>query len=92
MITPTLQLNNHLDLFRLIKSIQLKVFKFNFYNRTPFRWKQCLSFQEVVEIQKSCTRALKLWGYNVANKGAEYKSLNPLRNFTLYGNDNNSSL
>ena len=44
---------------------------------------QKLPFQEVQDIQKSCSNALNLWGYNVATSEEEYKSLKPLRVFTL---------
>ena len=44
---------------------------------------QTLPFQKVQVTQKPCSNALNLWGYNVATSEEEYKSLKPLRVFTL---------
>ena len=50
---------------------------------TPFRWVKELSFKEVESIQTTCEKAMKFWGYNIANNEEEYKNLNPLNAFTL---------
>ena len=63
----------------------------NFYFRTPFRWMQKLPFQEVQHIQNSCSNALNLWGYNIANNEEEYKILKPLRVFKLNNDESNKS-
>ena len=60
---------------------------FCLYSRTPFRWMQKLPFHEVQDIQKSCSNALKLWGYNIVNNEEEYKTLKPLRVFSLINNE-----
>ena len=52
---------------------------------------QKLPFQEVQDIQKSCSNALNLWGYNIANSEEEYKSLKPLRVFKLNNDESNKS-
>ena len=52
---------------------------------------QKLQFPEVQEIQKACSSAMDLWGYNVANDEEAYKTLKPLRVFTLNNNKTNKS-
>ena len=52
---------------------------------------QKLQFQEVQDIQKSCSNALNLWGYNIANNEKEYKILKPLKVFKLNNDESNKS-
>ena len=46
-----------------------------------------LPFEEVESIQNSCSKAMKLWGYNLANNETEYKNLNPVKIFELFNNE-----
>ena len=55
--------------------------------RAPFRWMKQMPFSEVESIQKTCSNAMELWGYNVAHYEDEYKTLKPLKILTLNSNE-----
>ncbi|XP_045602639.2 carbohydrate sulfotransferase 4 isoform X2 [Procambarus clarkii] len=44
----------------------------------PVHWQQDLTWQEVVDIQKVCDKALKLWGYRMARYEKHLRSFNPV--------------
>ena len=49
---------------------------------TPFRWIKELSFKDIAKIQKSCEKAMKVWGYKIIENSSELLSnFNPLLNF-----------
>ena len=49
---------------------------------TPFHWRESLTWDQIVQVQKDCHQVLKLWGYRVINTKEDLKS-NPLLKFNL---------
>ncbi|XP_046622434.1 carbohydrate sulfotransferase 5-like isoform X2 [Neodiprion virginianus] len=49
----------------------------------PFHWRTELAFEEVEEIQESCTTAMKYWGYVPAMNASHQKEFNPVTNYVL---------
>lgn len=49
----------------------------------PYHWRNELSFQEVQHIQNKCKKAMKLWGYKMANTPQELQDLQPLLQYEL---------
>ena len=46
---------------------------------TPFRWRQSLNWDQILEVQNDCYEVLKLWGYRVFNSKEELNN-DPLLN------------
>ncbi|XP_075149169.1 carbohydrate sulfotransferase 4 [Haematobia irritans] len=45
----------------------------------PFHWKQDLSTEDIIHIQKSCTKAMDLWGYRKIENFTDYaRSFDPI--------------
>ena len=93
-VASTYRNSKRWNIFHVYKlyAIDLLLFEFGifqmfqyilFYFRTPFRWMKQLPFNEVDSIQNTCSNALRLWGYNVAEDDEEYKHLKPLQIFTF---------
>lgn len=50
----------------------------------PFHWQHELSFDEIDDIQQSCTKAMQLWGYRKADETTiEEKTFNPICEYSL---------
>lgn len=50
----------------------------------PFHWIHDLAYDEISDIQESCTKAMQLWGYRPADETTILqKSFNPMLSFTL---------
>ena len=51
----------------------------------PFHWKSKLSIDKIMEVQKHCQTAMKLWGYRMASKkDLQNEDWNPLTQWLLY--------
>ncbi|KAG8039646.1 hypothetical protein G9C98_000375 [Cotesia typhae] len=51
---------------------------------TPFHWRDDLDFEEVQEIQRVCSIAMRLWGYAMAANQTHQKEFDPvIRNYPL---------
>ena len=48
---------------------------------TPFHWIKDLSFEDVENIQKSCGKAMELWGYKKIDNSSNLSNFNPLLPF-----------
>ena len=49
---------------------------------TPFKWKQSLDWNQILEVQNNCHEVLKLWGYRVFNSKEELNN-DPLLKFSF---------
>lgn len=50
---------------------------------TPFRWKTELTFEEIEEIQESCSAAMEHWGYVPATNATHLMEFNPVTDYVL---------
>ncbi|XP_076630932.1 carbohydrate sulfotransferase 4 isoform X2 [Colletes latitarsis] len=49
----------------------------------PFHWRSDLDFEEVDEIQRVCSTAMRLWGYVMASNSTHQKEFDPLVDYQL---------
>ncbi|XP_064546944.1 uncharacterized protein LOC135434327 [Drosophila montana] len=58
----------------------------NMYFEKPTQWQNILSIEEIMNIQETCKRAMKLWGYYpiTDNEKEQKLSYKPLKNLPLF--------